>query len=351
MFLLHQSSLLPPLPPPPTQNPIMFNRLTHHTRTPVLTTLTNITTPTLQGLLSSPSPSSSSSIITRSSLNSITRSQPLITVSTPTTELQIQESDNKNMDVQLNGPRRPIYLDALATTAVDPRVLDFMMPLFTERYGNAHSRTHFYGWEAADEVEWAREQVASVIGASPKEIIFTSGATESNNIAIKGIAQFYQSRKKHIITATTEHKCVLDSCRYLSEKGFDITYLPVQKNGLVDLEALEAAIRPDTGLVSVMGVNNEIGVIQPLKEIGELCRKNKVFFHTDCAQAVGKIPLDVDEMKIDAMSISGHKIYGPKGVGALYVVITSSYHIINSIQHSHKHQTHFHSSHNQGKHT
>jgi cysteine desulfurase len=214
---------------------------------------------------------------------------------------------------------RAIYLDAQATQPLDPRVLDAMMPYLTERYGNAHSRTHSYGWVAEAAVEKAREHVASLIGASPKEIFFTSGATESNNIAIKGVANFLKEKKNHIVTLQTEHKCVLDSCRALEMEGFQVTYLPVQKDGLVDLAALEAAIKPTTSVVSVMGVHNEIGVIQPMREIGALCRKKKVTFHTDCAQAVGKIPLDVEKDNIDVMSISGHKIYGPKGIGALYV--------------------------------
>lgn len=213
---------------------------------------------------------------------------------------------------------RAIYLDMQATTPVDPRVLDAMLPHFTNFYGNAHSRTHSYGWEAESAVEEARESVASLIGANPKSIIFTSGATESNNAAIKGVARFYKE-KNHIITTVTEHKCVLDSCRHLEQEGVEVTYLPVQPNGLLDLAALEAAIRPNTALVSVMAVHNEIGVIQPLKAIGEICRKHKVFFHTDAAQAVGKIPINVDDMNIDLMSISGHKVYGPKGIGALFV--------------------------------
>ncbi|KAL8305914.1 hypothetical protein RB597_003425 [Gaeumannomyces tritici] len=217
--------------------------------------------------------------------------------------------------------QRPIYLDMQSTTPVDPRVLDAMMPFFVGVYGNPHSRTHAYGWETDKAVEDAREHIASLIGADPKEIIFTSGATESNNMSVKGVARFFgrSGKKKHIITTQTEHKCVLDSCRHLQDEGFEVTYLPVQNSGLVDMKELEAAIRPETALVSIMAVNNEIGVIQPIEEIGKLCRANKVFFHTDAAQAVGKIPMDVNAMNIDLMSISSHKIYGPKGIGACYV--------------------------------
>lgn len=217
--------------------------------------------------------------------------------------------------------QRPIYLDMQATTPVDPRVLDAMLPFFVGEYGNPHSRTHAYGWESEKAVEEARTHVANLIGADPKEIIFTSGATESNNMSIKGVARFFgrSGKKKHIVTSQTEHKCVLDSCRHLQDEGFEITYLPVQKNGLIDMKQLEEAIRPDTALVSIMAVNNEIGVIQPLEQIGKLCRQKKIFFHTDAAQAVGKIPIDVNAMNIDLMSISSHKIYGPKGMGACYV--------------------------------
>jgi len=216
---------------------------------------------------------------------------------------------------------RPIYLDMQATTPLDPRVLDAMLPFYSGLYGNPHSRTHAYGWETDKGIEEAREHIANLIGADPKEIIFTSGATESNNMSIKGVARFFgrSGKKKHIITSQTEHKCVLDSCRHLQDEGFDITYLPVKSNGLVDMAELEAAMRPDTALVSIMAVNNEIGVIQPLAEIGKLCRSRKVFFHTDGAQAVGKIEMDVNKMNIDLMSISSHKIYGPKGMGACYV--------------------------------
>ena len=184
---------------------------------------------------------------------------------------------------------RPAYLDFQATTPLDPRVLDAMMPFLTEKYGNPHSKTHSYGWESENAVEDARESVARLINASSKEIIFTSGATESNNIAIKGVARFYKEVKRHVITTQTEHKCVLDSCRALEGEGFSVTYLPVQSNGLIDLQQLQSAIRPDTCLVSVMGVNNEIGVVQPLKEIGKMCRDKKVFFHSDIAQMAGKV--------------------------------------------------------------
>ncbi|KAJ9115139.1 hypothetical protein QFC22_005469 [Naganishia vaughanmartiniae] len=221
---------------------------------------------------------------------------------------------------------RPIYLDMQATTPVDPRVLDKMLPFFTNQYGNPHSRTHAYGWEAEAAVDEARSAVASIIGAQPKDVVFTSGATESNNMIIKGIAKFYGLKRNHIITTQTEHKCVLDSCRWLTGQGFDVTYLPVSANGLVSVQAIKDAIRPETCLVSIMAVNNEIGVIQPLQDIGQMLRDlqkerggSKVLFHTDAAQAVGKIPIDVDRMGIDVMSISGHKIYGPKGIGAAYI--------------------------------
>eukprot|EP00250_Pteridium_aquilinum_P010033 c19104_g1_i1 orf=75-1472(+) len=214
---------------------------------------------------------------------------------------------------------RPLYLDMQATSPVDPRVLDSMLPYYLHQFGNPHSRTHLYGWESDAAVEKAREQVAAIINANPKEIIFTSGATEANNISIKGVMHFYKDKKKHVITTQTEHKCVLDSCRHLQQEGFDVTYLPVKKDGLIDLDELKDAIRPDTGLVSVMTVNNEIGVIQPIAEIGAICRERKVFLHTDAAQAAGKIPLNVDDLKVDVMSLSAHKLYGPKGIGALYM--------------------------------
>ncbi len=212
-----------------------------------------------------------------------------------------------------------IYLDYQATTPCDQRVIDEMLPYFGQKYGNAHSRNHAFGWEAEDAIEQSREQVAESIGANSKEIVFTSGATEANNLALKGLAHFYKDQKRHIVTCMTEHKCILDTCRYLEREGFEVTYLPVQQNGLIDLNELRQAITDKTLLVSIMAVNNEIGVIQPLAAIGKLCREMGAFFHTDAAQAVGKIPLDVEAMNIDLMSISGHKMYGPKGIGALYV--------------------------------
>ena len=224
-----------------------------------------------------------------------------------------------NVLTQIRRNDQPIYLDYQATTPMDPRVLEAMMPYFTYKFGNPHSRSHSYGWEAEEGVEKARGQIAKLIGADEKEVIFTSGATESNNLAIRGVAEFYKDRKNHIVTTVTEHKCVLDTCRHLEQQGFEVTYLPVQKNGLIDLDVLRAAVTDKTVVVSIMAVNNEIGVIQPLAEIGKICREKKAFFHTDAAQAAGKIPLDVEAMNIDLMSISGHKIYGPKGIGALYV--------------------------------
>jgi len=214
----------------------------------------------------------------------------------------------------------PIYLDYQSTTPMDPRVVEVMIDCMKNDYGNPHSRTHSLGWKAEEMVEIARKNVADLIGADSKEIFFTSGATESNNIAIKGVAHFYGATgKNHVITIATEHKCVINSVRDLEQEGFSVTFLQVQQNGLVDLKQLEAAITDKTCLVSIMTVNNEIGVIQPLAEIGALCRKKGAFFHTDAAQAFGKIPLDVNAMNIDLMSISGHKIYGPKGIGAIYL--------------------------------
>ncbi len=214
----------------------------------------------------------------------------------------------------------PIYLDYQSTTPMDPRVVEVMIDCMKNDYGNPHSRTHSLGWKAEEMVEIARKNVADLIGADSKEIFFTSGATESNNIAIKGVAHFYGATgKNHVITIATEHKCVINSVRDLEQEGFSVTFLQVQQNGLVDLKQLEATITDKTCLVSIMAVNNEIGVIQPLAEIGALCRKKGAFFHTDAAQAFGKIPLDVNAMNIDLMSISGHKIYGPKGIGAIYL--------------------------------
>jgi cysteine desulfurase len=216
-------------------------------------------------------------------------------------------------------PHFPIYMDYGATTPMDPRVVDAMLPWMRERFGNPASRTHAYGWDAEAAVEEARGQVADLIGADPREIVWTSGATESNNLALKGAAHFYKTRGKHIITVKTEHKAVLDTVRELERQGFEATYLDVKEDGLLDLDVLKAAIRPDTIIVSVMFVNNEIGVIQDIPAIGALCRDKGIIFHVDAAQATGKIEIDVESQPIDLMSLASHKTYGPKGIGALYV--------------------------------
>jgi cysteine desulfurase len=217
------------------------------------------------------------------------------------------------------GIKLPIYMDNHATTPMDPRVLEEMLPYFMEKFGNAASRNHSFGWAAEEGVETARERIAKLVGATSKEIIFTSGATESDNLAIKGVAEMYREKGNHIITAVTEHKAVLDTCKRLEKYGYRVTYLPVQKDGLVDLDDLKRAMDDKTILVTIMAANNEIGVLQPWTEIGKLCRERGIIFHTDATQAVGKVPVDVNKQNIDVMSISGHKMYGPKGVGALYV--------------------------------
>ncbi len=230
------------------------------------------------------------------------------------------EKDESNQLMQvIKAPHFPIYMDYSATTPIDPRVADKMIPYLREQFGNPASRSHMYGWDAERAVEEAREQVAALVGADPREIVWTSGATEGNNLALKGAAQFYKSRGKHIITVKTEHKAVLDTVRELERQGFDATYLQPQPDGLITLAQLEQAVRPDTILVSVMLVNNEIGVIQPIAEIGDWCRSKGIIFHCDAAQATGKVEINLNELKVDLMTFTAHKTYGPKGVGALYV--------------------------------
>ncbi|KVC53747.1 cysteine desulfurase [Burkholderia pseudomultivorans] len=214
---------------------------------------------------------------------------------------------------------RPIYMDYSATTPVDPRVVEKMVPFLHAQFGNPASRSHSYGWEAEQAVEEARAHVAALLGADPREIVWTSGATEGNNLAIKGAAHFYQGRGRHIVTVKTEHKAVLDTCRELERQGFELTYLDVQQNGLLDLDALQQALRADTILVSVMLANNETGVIQPVAEIGAICRARGIVFHCDAVQAAGKIPVDVNALNVDLLTVTAHKVYGPKGIGALYV--------------------------------
>jgi cysteine desulfurase len=223
-------------------------------------------------------------------------------------------TDRNSSNIQL-----PIYLDNHASTPLDPRVLEAMLPYFTSKFGNAASRSHQFGWEALSAVETARQQIASLIGASSSEIVFTSGATESDNLAIKGVAEMYRDKGDHIITSAIEHKAVLDSCKHLEKLGCKVTYLPVRPDGLIDLEQLKSAFTSRTILVSIMGANNEVGTLQPLEEIGRICRERGVLFHSDAVQALGKVPLNVDAMHLDLVSLTAHKLYGPKGCGALYV--------------------------------
>ncbi len=235
------------------------------------------------------------------------------------TQLKIPQAGTQAHHPDAKGVKLPIYMDNHATTPMDPRVLEEMLPYFMEKFGNAASRNHSFGWVAEEGVETARERIAKLVGATTKEIIFTSGATESDNLAIKGVAEMYREKGNHIITAVTEHKAVLDTCKRLEKYGYRVTYLPVQKDGLIDLDDLKRAMDDKTILVTIMAANNEIGVLQPVMEIGKLCRERGVIFHTDAVQAIGKIPVDVNKQNIDVMSITGHKLYGPKGVGALYV--------------------------------
>ena len=235
------------------------------------------------------------------------------------TDVKIPQADTQAHSTNGKGVKLPIYMDNHATTPMDPRVLEEMLPFFMEKFGNAASRNHSFGWAGEEGVETACERVAKLVGATTKEIIFTSGATESDNLAIKGVAEMYREKGNHIITAVTEHKAVLDTCKRLEKYGYRVTYLPVQKDGLVNLDELKRAMDDKTILVTIMAANNEIGVLQPVAEIGKLCRERGIIFHTDATQAVGKVPVDVNKQNIDVMSISAHKMYGPKGVGALYV--------------------------------
>ena len=235
------------------------------------------------------------------------------------TDVKVPQAETRLHPNNGKGVKLPIYMDNHATTPMDPRVLEEMLPYFMEKFGNAASRNHSFGWAAEEGVETARERIAKLVGATTKEIVFTSGATESDNLAIKGVAEMYREKGNHIITAVTEHKAVLDTCKRLEKYGYRVTYLPVQKDGLIDLEDLKRSMDDKTILVTIMFANNEIGVLQPVAEIGKLCRERGVIFHTDATQAVGKVPVDMNKQNIDLASISGHKMYGPKGVGALYV--------------------------------